>query len=118
MPASGTVIQQVSYVAPKNTSGEVLGCVVYKTLDTATNTDTSTSMFTVVVRKIAPIYINITGSVYQWGQWDAITDFSTHYQQILLKIMIALLSIRLMVTIIQTVKKPKNLQPTKPKTQK
>jgi len=100
VPASGNVIQRVRYVAPKTASGDVFGCVVYK-INQEERIATG-QMFLVVVRKIAPIYINITWSVYTLWRRDDIKYIYTDNKQTILKILIAILAIRLFVTIMKT----------------
>lgn len=102
IPASGSIIQKVTYKASKNMSGEILGCVTYKSNDTPSTT-ASENMFIVVVRKIAPIYINITGDRYYFWWIDNIKDMYTHHKVLILRSIIGLLSLWILITLIQMV---------------
>lgn len=111
VPASGAIVQKVTYKSSKNDSGEVLGCVTYKTNDTTSPTNTE-SMFVVVVRKIAPIYIKITWKPYHFGWVQDIKDIYTHQKTYILKGIIALLALWILITIIQATI-PKKVIPKK-----
>lgn len=107
VPAHGNIIQRVKYRASNHASGDIVGCAVYK-INQEEKVDPG-KMFVVVVRKIAPIKISVAWPVYTLWRWDDIKDVYTINKQILLKIVIALLSIRILVTIFQSSKgKEKN----------
>lgn len=111
VPASGSTIQRFRYYAPQTSTGDEYGCVVYK-INQEEKIATG-QMFLVLVRKIAPVYINITGDIYNFWRWDDIKYIYTDNQKIILKIILAILVIRLVITIVKTAKKKS--KPTKKK---
>lgn len=103
VPASGNIIQNFRYSAPKTLSWRTLGCVGYE-INRQEQIEPG-KMFLIVPRKVGYIYVNITWSVYQFWRRDDLKYTYTTNKQIVLKILIAILAVRLIVTIVKTGKK-------------
>ena len=103
VPNHGNVIRKVKYVAPKNSSGNIVWCAVYK-LNQEEKIEPG-KMFLIVVRKVGYIQINIVWSVYQFWRWDNFKDFYAINKAGILKVIIAILVFWIIVTILQTTKK-------------
>lgn len=103
IPASGSIIQKFWYVAPKTASGTVLGCFGFK-INKQEQIQPG-KMFLIVPRKVGYIYMNVTGSVYNFGRRDDIKNTYTTNKQGILKVIIGVLAIWLILTVVQTGKK-------------
>ena len=102
IPASGNSVQKVKYAALKNSSGDIFGCVVYK-INQEEKIETG-KMFLMVVRKIAPIHINITWNIYNYDRLDDMKDIYEYNNINILRFIIAILSLWLILSIIKTAK--------------
>lgn len=99
------VVKRLRITAPNDMSGYVYGCVGYQLDKKRTPED---GMFLILRRKVILIKANITWSVYNFWRRDDIKYAYTDNKEIILKILIGILSVRLLVTIIKTVKKPEH----------
>lgn len=88
---------------PKTYTGNIYGCVAYYMSDSYSKKEGE--VFWLLVRKIAPIEISITWDVYNYGRRDDIKYTYTENKQLILKILIAILAVRLIVSIVKTNKK-------------
>jgi hypothetical protein len=103
LPENGQQIKIYDIDIPKNKSWIVYGCLSYNLHNGYSKS--TWDIFGIVVRKVAPITINITWSVYNFWRRDDLKYTYTDNKQIILKILIAILATRLIYTIVQTSKK-------------
>lgn len=106
VPVSGNIIKKMIYTAPRSATGDIYWCLIYKL-----NRDESIEpgkMFLIKIIKASYITVDITWSVYNFWRRDDIKYAYTDNKEIILKILIGILSVRLLVTIIKTVKKPEH----------
>lgn len=91
---------------PKTATGDIIWCLSYA-IDGSYSKNTW-DVFGIVVRKTAPIWITVTWEVYNYGRRDDIKYAYTDNKQTILKILVAVLAVRLVVTIVKTGKKKGN----------
>lgn len=103
IPASWNIVQKFTYISSKSASWNMLGCFGYK-IDKEVVKDTG-ALFLITPRKVGYIYVHMTWSVYQFWRIDSIKDTYINNKSIILKIIIAILSIRIVITLFQTGKK-------------
>lgn len=103
IPASGSIIQTFTYVAPTTASWDMLGCIGYK-INKQEQIEPG-KMFLIVPRKVGYIYLNITWSVYQFWRRDDMKYGVAANKSGILKIITAIIAVWLAVTIFQTTKK-------------
>lgn len=103
LPASWTIIQRFTYIAPKDTTWSVFWCFGYQM--SKSESIKEGNMFLIVPRKVGYIYVNITWNAYHFGRRDDIKYTITDNKQTILKIIIAILAVRLVMTIVKTSKK-------------
>jgi len=85
---------------PKTATWDMIWCLSYA-ID-GSYTKNTWDVFGIVVRKTAPIWITVTWEVYNYWRRDDIKYTYTDNKQTILKILIAILAIRLVVTIMKT----------------
>lgn len=112
IPASGNVVKIFKYISSKNLTWNTFWCFGFKI--NKEEKIKNGEMFLIVPRKVGYIYVNMTWSVYNFWRRDDIKDVYTTNKQIVLKILIAILAVRLVYTIVQTGKK-KEKHPVKKK---
>lgn len=96
---------------PKTATGDIIWCLSYA-IDGSYSKHTW-DVFGIVVRKTAPIWITVTWEVYNYGRRDDIKYTYTDNKQTILKILIAVLALRLVLTIVKTGKKKDKQQAKK-----
>lgn len=99
IPATGTMMQKFTYMAPKNASWNLFGCFGYQIGKQEKIKEGN--MFLIVPRKVGYISINITWSVYNFWRRDDIKDIYTLNSSSILKTIIAILGLWIIITIIQ-----------------
>lgn len=105
------VVKRVKMYVPKEYTGNnIYGCLGYK-INKEETMDPG-QVFLLVFRKTAPMQIIVTWGVYQFWWRDDIKDVYATNRNILLKIIIGILAIRLVLTIVKTGKK-KDIQQAK-----
>ncbi len=100
--AHKNVIKKVNYVASKYKSGIMFWCAAYK-INKKESIETG-KMFLIIVRKSAPISINIRWPIYQFWRRDDLKN-DTIKNPSILKIIISILGILLIINIFNTTKK-------------
>lgn len=85
---------------PKDATGYVIGCLAYN-IDSSYSKSTG-SVFGIMIRKVAPIQITVTWNVYQFWWRDDLKDACITNKNGILKVLIAVLALRLVVTIVKT----------------
>ena len=108
IPASGTVIEKFTYLAPRSASGNIFGCFGYQINQPETIKEGN--MFLIVPRKVWYIYINILWSVYNFWRRDDMKDVYVSNKAMILKVLIGILAVWLIISIAQTSKKNKKEQ--------
>lgn len=103
VPANGNIIQRVTYRTPKSASGNIIWCASYK-INQKEEID-PWKMFLVVTRKIAPITIIVTWSVYDFWRRDDMKDVYFTHTSSILKVIIVILALSIIVVIFQQDKK-------------
>lgn len=89
------VVKKIRLHVPKSAMGNIYGCIAYYLPDNYSQNPGD--LFGVIVRKAAPIEIAVTWSVYTLWRRDGIKDNSSF----ILKVIIAVLAVRIVVTIFQ-----------------
>ena len=100
--AHKNVIKRVNYIASKYKSGIIFWCAAYK-INKKESIETG-KMFLIIVRKSAPISINIRWPIYQFWRRDDLKN-DTIKNPSILKIIISILGILLIINIFNTTKK-------------
>ncbi len=111
------VVKRVKIYVPKDYTGnKIYGCLGYK-INKEETMDPG-QVFLLVFRKTAPMQITVTWWVYQFWWRDDIRDIYATNRNVLLKIIIGILVIRLVLTIVKTGKKKNTQQEKKQPTKK
>lgn len=87
---------------PKTQTGNVYGCLSY-TIDGWYNYN-SGDIFAIMVRKVSPIEVVVTGSVYNFWRRDDSKELLVNNKATIAKILVAIFSIWLIFTILKTTK--------------
>lgn len=102
IPAGGSTIHRFIYTAPHNATGDQAGCFGYQMQQQEEREPGA--MFAVIPRKVGYINIHISGERYPFWRVNNLATLYTNHKQIILKTIIAILSVWLFITIIKTIK--------------
>ncbi|MCF7834759.1 hypothetical protein K9M48_01750 [Candidatus Gracilibacteria bacterium] len=92
---------------PKTQTGNIIGCTVFKIKENIQKAKTG-KIFNIEIAKKATIEINITGSVYNNQRLEDIKYGIKDNKDLILKILIGIIGLRLLVSIIEQIKKKKH----------
>lgn len=110
------IVKKFRIYIPESATGNIYGCLGYHLPENYSQK--TGDIFGIIIRKAAPIEVLVTWSVYKLGRRDDMKYAYTDNKQIILKVLIAVLAIRLVVTIIKTDKKKDTQQAKKQPTKK